>query len=176
VKCPLSRVGRRGLDFVLSKDVFGDDNGGIEELRVRREWQSPVREATERHGAPRVPLGPAEPPRAHAVRNTRLRVRVRRALATGTHHGERNSVQTKQETFIWCGSRICQTRSGATVVRSYFGQGFEQGTDDYFYTRDHLGSVREVLGSDGTTVGSRADLTIVTGEDRIIHNGKGPAM
>jgi RHS repeat-associated protein len=66
-----------------------------------------------------------------------------------------NSVQTKQETFIWCGSRICQKRSGSTVVRSYFGQGFEQGSDDYFYTRDHLGSVREVVGSDGTTVGSR---------------------
>ena len=66
-----------------------------------------------------------------------------------------NGVQTKQETFIWCGGRICQKRSGSTVVRSYFGNGFEQGSDDYFYTRDHLGSVREVLGSDGTTVASR---------------------
>jgi RHS repeat-associated protein len=66
-----------------------------------------------------------------------------------------NSVQTKQDTFIWCGSRICQKRSGSTVVRSYFGQGFEQGSDDYFYTRDHLGSVRELLASDGTTVASR---------------------
>jgi RHS repeat-associated protein len=66
-----------------------------------------------------------------------------------------NSVQTKQETFVWCGSRICQKRSGSTVVRSYFGQGFEQGSADYFYTRDHLGSVREVLGSDGATVASR---------------------
>jgi YD repeat-containing protein len=66
-----------------------------------------------------------------------------------------SGVQTKQETFIWCGSRICQKRSGSTVVRSYFGQGFEQGSDDYFYTRDHLVSVREVLGSDGTTVASR---------------------
>jgi hypothetical protein len=46
---------------------------------------------------------------------------------------------------IWCGSRICQRRSGSTVVRSYFGQGFEEGADDYVYTRDHLGSVREVL-------------------------------
>jgi RHS repeat-associated protein len=67
-----------------------------------------------------------------------------------------NSVQTKQETFIWCGSRICQKRSGSTVVRSYFGQGFEEnGTGDYFHTRDHLGNVREVVASDGTTVGSR---------------------
>ena len=66
-----------------------------------------------------------------------------------------NGVQTKQETFVWCGARICQKRSGSTVVRSYFGQGFEQGSGDYFYMRDHLGSVREVVGSDGTTVASR---------------------
>src|SRR5687767_14885139 len=52
--------------------------------------------------------------------------------------------------------RICQKRSGSTVVRNYFKQGFEEsGTTDYFYTRDHLGSVREVVGSDGTTIASR---------------------
>ena len=65
-----------------------------------------------------------------------------------------NSVQTKQEAFIWCGTRICQKRSGSTVVRSYFAQGFEQGTEDYFYTHDHLGSIREVVASNGT-VGAR---------------------
>jgi RHS repeat-associated protein len=57
---------------------------------------------------------------------------------------------------IWCGSRICQKRSGSTVQRSYFGNGFEENaTSDYFYTSDHLGSVREVVASNGTTVGSR---------------------
>lgn len=69
-----------------------------------------------------------------------------------------NSVETKNETFVWCGSRICQKRAanGSTVVRSYFGNGFEEsGATDYFYTRDHLGSVREVIGSDGTTIASR---------------------
>jgi RHS repeat-associated protein len=67
-----------------------------------------------------------------------------------------NNVQTKQDTFIWCGSRICQKRSGSTIVRSYFANGFEEnGTDDYFYTRDHLGTIREVVASNGMTVGSR---------------------
>ncbi len=67
-----------------------------------------------------------------------------------------NGTQTKQETFVWCGSQICQKRSGGAVVRSYFGQGFEEsGPTKYFYTRDHLGSVREVVGSDGATVASR---------------------
>ena len=66
-----------------------------------------------------------------------------------------SSVETKNETFVWCGSRICQKRSGSTVVRNYFEQGFNEGTTDYFYTRDHLGSVRELVGSDGTTIASR---------------------
>ncbi len=67
-----------------------------------------------------------------------------------------SSVETKNETFVWCGSRICQKRSGSTVVRSYFKEGFEEtGTTDYFYTRDHLGSVREVVASDGRRTASR---------------------
>jgi len=67
--------------------------------------------------------------------------------------------ETKNETFVWCGSRICQKRAsnGTTVVRSYFGEGFEvtSGPTKYFYTRDHLGSVREVVANDGTSVSSR---------------------
>lgn len=69
-----------------------------------------------------------------------------------------SSVETKNETFVWCGETICQKRAsnGTTVLRSYFGQGFEQnGPTDYVYARDHLGSVREVVASDGTTVASR---------------------
>ncbi len=66
-----------------------------------------------------------------------------------------SSVQTKDDTFVWCGARICQKRNGATVVRSYFKEGFQQAAVNYFYTRDHLGSVREVVGSNGTTIGAR---------------------
>jgi RHS repeat-associated protein len=66
-----------------------------------------------------------------------------------------SSVETKNETFVWCGRRLCQKRSGSSVVRSYFSEGFEQGSDDYFYARDHLGSVREVVASNGTTIASR---------------------
>lgn len=40
-------------------------------------------------------------------------------------------------------------------VAHYFTNGREENGTDYFYTRDHLGSVREVVASDGTTVGSR---------------------
>ena len=60
-----------------------------------------------------------------------------------------SGAETKNETFVWCGSRICQKRAsnGTIVVRSYFDQGFEQGATDFFYARDHLGSVREVVAS-----------------------------
>ncbi len=67
-----------------------------------------------------------------------------------------SGVETSQEVFVWCGARICQKRSGAAVERNYFEQGFkETATDDYFYTRDHLGSVRDVVQSNGITIGSR---------------------
>lgn len=65
-----------------------------------------------------------------------------------------SSVQTKDETFVWCASRICQKRSGSTV-RNYFRQGFEQNATNYLYSRDGLGSVRELVASDGTTIVSR---------------------
>jgi RHS repeat-associated protein len=66
-----------------------------------------------------------------------------------------SSVETKNETFVWCGARICQKRNSGGVVRSYFREGFEASSSDYFYTRDHIGSVREVVASDGTTISGR---------------------
>lgn len=63
--------------------------------------------------------------------------------------------QTKQETFVWCSSTICQKRSGLTVERNYLSGGFQEGTSTYITTADHLGSAREVIGSDGATVASR---------------------
>jgi RHS repeat-associated protein len=41
------------------------------------------------------------------------------------------------------------------VSNPAFLEGLKSGPTKYFYTRDHLGSVREVAGSDGTTVASR---------------------
>ena len=57
--------------------------------------------------------------------------------------------------FVWCGNEICEERDGAgTVTRRYFNQGMkiESGpnTGTYFYTRDHLGSIRELTDSGGT--------------------------
>ena len=56
-------------------------------------------------------------------------------------------------------NEILQKRNdtSATVLRNYFANGFEEGSDSYFYTKDHLGSIREVVADDGTTVESRYD-------------------
>jgi len=51
--------------------------------------------------------------------------------------------------FVWCGAEICEEwNSNNAVVNRYFDQGEQQGGTNLFYTRDHLGSVREL--TDGT--------------------------
>lgn len=64
-------------------------------------------------------------------------------------------VATSSKKFIWSGLNIAEERSGSTVTKQFFGNGWKDvatGTS-YFYTRDHLGSIREV------TDGSSALLT-----------------
>jgi RHS repeat-associated protein len=65
-----------------------------------------------------------------------------------------NAVVQSNETYLWANGDILQKRAsnGQTVQRSYFADGFEEGSSDYFVTRDHLGSVREVIASNGQTV------------------------
>ena len=80
---------------------------------------------------------------------------------------KKNGVEQSNLTFIWDGTEIAQRRdsSGATIERNYFSNGFSahsqspelvEGTPSavhhYYYTKDHLGSIREVVASDGTTV------------------------
>lgn len=65
-----------------------------------------------------------------------------------------NSIEQSNLVFVWDNRQIAQRRAsnGSSVERSYYGHGFVEGTADYFYTKDHLGSIREVVASDGTTI------------------------
>ncbi|MEM7394694.1 MAG: RHS repeat-associated core domain-containing protein [Verrucomicrobiota bacterium] len=58
--------------------------------------------------------------------------------------------------FIWSGGRILQERdlTGTTVAKRFFPQGFvnESISSNYFYTFDHLGSVRDIVDASGTVV------------------------
>jgi YD repeat-containing protein len=59
-----------------------------------------------------------------------------------------NGFEASFRRFIWCDSTICEERNASdTVTKRYFAQGMkvESGATagNYFYTRDHLGSIRE---------------------------------
>ncbi|MEW6735316.1 MAG: RHS repeat-associated core domain-containing protein [Acidobacteriota bacterium] len=63
-----------------------------------------------------------------------------------------NGVVTSDNRFLWCDGEICEERdaSGSTVTKRYFLQGVQEGMSAYFYTKDHLGSIRELTDSSQT--------------------------
>jgi RHS repeat-associated protein len=62
------------------------------------------------------------------------------------------STVTSTKQFVWVGSTIAQERdSSNTVTRQYFREG-EYGEKAYYYTRDHLGSIREMTNVKGQMV------------------------
>ncbi len=59
--------------------------------------------------------------------------------------------------FVWCGLEMCEEwNSNNVVVNRYFEQGEQQSGANLFYTKDHLGSVREL--TDGL-VATQAEYT-----------------
>jgi RHS repeat-associated protein len=55
--------------------------------------------------------------------------------------------------YLWIGSEIAEERNPSNgVTKRFFPQGEQQSGTNYYYTRDHLGSVRELLSSTGTVV------------------------
>jgi len=65
-----------------------------------------------------------------------------------------NSNVTSVKRFVWIGNQIVEERDAQNVVtRRYFSEGEERignaGVNLYYYSRDHLGSIREVTNSDG---------------------------
>lgn len=71
-----------------------------------------------------------------------------------------NGVAQSTNYYLWCGKRICEVRdaSGTNILRRLLGQGESLpgagGNTNYYYTRDHLGSVLEVADSTDTLVSS----------------------
>ena len=57
---------------------------------------------------------------------------------------------TADKRFVWVGSTLAQERDAAgNVIKQYFQQGMKQGINGYYYTHDHLGSIREMTDSAG---------------------------
>ena len=67
---------------------------------------------------------------------------------------KKNGVVTKR--WVWAGgNQPAEERDAAgNVTRRFYPQGEQAGAVKYFYTKDHLGSIREVLGANGTVVSS----------------------
>jgi RHS repeat-associated protein len=66
-----------------------------------------------------------------------------------------NGVEMLHRRFVWSGSTLVEERTPAgQVVKRFFPQGVQVVTGpfagQYFYTRDHLGSIREVVDTGGT--------------------------
>ena len=65
---------------------------------------------------------------------------------------------TSTKTFVWSGNSIAEERdaAGSTVTKRFFAEGEQRiGGGDagiYYYTRDHLGSIREVTNESGNLV------------------------
>jgi RHS repeat-associated protein len=75
------------------------------------------------------------------------RVKIQEYDNTGSH----NLTSTKQ--YVWAGGLAEERDATNTVTKRYFGQGEQRvvggTTTNYFYTRDHLGSIREMIDSSG---------------------------
>jgi RHS repeat-associated protein len=55
--------------------------------------------------------------------------------------------------FVWCGTEMLEFRDATdAVTQRNYKQGQYLGTTAYFYTRDHLGSIREMFTGGGTVV------------------------
>jgi len=71
------------------------------------------------------------------------RTQIAEYTSTGTLASTKN--------YLWIGSEIAEERdAGNTVTKRFFQQGEQQSGANYYYTRDHLGSVREMCSSTGT--------------------------
>jgi RHS repeat-associated protein len=55
------------------------------------------------------------------------------------------------KTFVWCGGQLCQERdsTGHTVTKQFFPRGELINGTNYYFAKDHLGSVREMTDSSG---------------------------
>jgi len=66
-----------------------------------------------------------------------------------------NGVIMTNNYYLWCGNEICEIRNatGSNVLKHLYPQGEAPegsvGSTSYFYTRDHLGTVREACDSSG---------------------------
>ena len=61
-----------------------------------------------------------------------------------------SSSLTSTKQFVWCGNERCESRDGSsTILGQFFPRGELLSSAKYFYDKDQLGSVREVIDNSG---------------------------
>ncbi len=62
-----------------------------------------------------------------------------------------NGVAISTNKFLWVGMELCEQRNntGATVTKRFFDQGEQISGTNYYFTTDHLGSIREMTTAAG---------------------------
>lgn len=61
-----------------------------------------------------------------------------------------NGTATSTNQFVWSGMSLCQQRDGSdNVTKRFYAEGEQISGANYYFTRDHLGSVREMTDSSG---------------------------
>ena len=65
-----------------------------------------------------------------------------------------NGVLLSDKRFVWVGTELAEERdnTGTNVTKRFLGQGEQIGGTNYYFTRDHLGSVREMIGTNGVVL------------------------
>src|SRR5260221_866395 len=63
-----------------------------------------------------------------------------------------NGIAQSDKRFLWCGLVLCEERdsTGVNVTKRFFEHGEQISGNNYFFTRDHLGSLREMTDSVGS--------------------------
>jgi RHS repeat-associated protein len=64
---------------------------------------------------------------------------------------KQNGSMVSTKKFLWCGTGLSEERdsTGGTVTKRFFGQGEQVLGTNYFFTADHLGSIREMTDDTG---------------------------
>ncbi len=65
---------------------------------------------------------------------------------------KQNGAPVSTNYYVWCGTALCEQRdkTAGTVTRRFFSGGEQISGTNYFFTRDHLGSIREMTDASGT--------------------------
>jgi len=91
-------------------------------------------------------------------RLTAINIGTNRSEFTYDGSGRRTQIVEKQngsvvstKKFVWCGTELCEERdsAGSSVTKRFFGRGEQISGTNYFFTADHLGSVREMTDGSG---------------------------